>query len=85
MIRKYRKKPVDIEAIQLTEKNYPAVKEFTNSNGFMNRGGVMIIKTLEGDMECKIGAFIIKGLKGEFYPCDEEIFWMSYEEVSDEA
>lgn len=35
--------------------------------------------TLEGDMRANIGDFIIKGLKGEFYPCKPEIFHMKYE------
>ena len=42
-----------------------------NQNGFK-------IETLEGLMTAKIGDYIIKGVKGEFYPCDEEIFNMTY-------
>ncbi len=86
MIKKYRKKPVTIEAMR-----------FTIDNGFdfitwAERGGPheiryypesqrLAIVTLEGTMEAKIGDWVIKGLKGEFYPCADEIFRMSYDEV----
>lgn len=42
------------------------------------------IRTLEGDMYAKKGWWIIKGVKDEFYPCEPEIFDMTYEVVTDE-
>ena len=36
------------------------------------------IKTLEGDMNVSKGDYIIKGIKGEFYPCKEDIFKKTY-------
>lgn len=39
------------------------------------------ISTLEGDMEARAGYYIIKGIKGEFYPCETEIFYGSYDDV----
>lgn len=39
------------------------------------------IDTLEGTMRAKVGDYIIRGVKGEFYPCDPEIFEMTYEQV----
>ena len=36
------------------------------------------IKTLEGDMNVSKGGYIIKGIKGEFYPCKEDIFKKTY-------
>ena len=39
------------------------------------------ITTLEGTMNADIGDFIIKGVKGEFYPCKPDIFEATYEEV----
>lgn len=39
----------------------------------------MTIKTLEGDMVASIGDYIIKGVKGEFYPCKPDIFKQTYE------
>ena len=42
------------------------------------------IGTLEGDMQVMWGDYIIQGIKGELYPCQADIFHMTYEEVSDE-
>jgi hypothetical protein len=41
----------------------------------------MTIKTLEGDMTANVGDYIIKGVKGEFYPCKPDIFEQTYEPV----
>ena len=35
----------------------------------------IMICTLEGDHRCNKGDYIIKGIKGEFYPCKPDIFW----------
>lgn len=43
----------------------------------------IIIPTLEGDVKCRTGDWIIKGIKGEFYPCKPDIFEATYEEVQD--
>lgn len=62
------------------------VIEWVNANGGKivgladNRGGIGI-STLEGEMEIKPGDWIIKGVKGEFYPCKPDIFEATYEEV----
>ena len=49
----------------------------------MTRGGQhLFIRTLEGHMEANIGDYIIKGVKGEFYPCKPDIFEMSYDGIS---
>lgn len=81
MIKKYRKKPVVIEAVLFSpESGMPA------SNIAMWCGGKVIepkilIPTLEGDMTANIGDYIIKGVKGEFYPCKPDVFKATYEEV----
>jgi hypothetical protein len=41
----------------------------------------LIIQTLEGNMGASIGDFIIKGIKGEFYACKEDIFKLTYDKV----
>jgi hypothetical protein len=43
----------------------------------------LYIKTLEGVHEANIGDYIIRGVKGEFYPCKSDIFEMTYEKVED--
>ena len=45
--------------------------------------GNLIIKTSEGEMEANIGDYIIKGVKGEFYPCKTDIFQMTYDLVTE--
>jgi hypothetical protein len=87
----YRKKPVAIEAIQWDGINYEEIQTFSNSKikyyeWFQhNDSGVNInmlsIFTLEGKMEASIGDFIIKGVKGEFYPCKPDIFELTYEKI----
>jgi len=94
MIKKYRKKPVEIEALQWTGENRDEIVEFckdlvTNYPESSNIGfghdrddiSSFYIKTLEGIHEAKPGDWIIKGVKGEFYPCKSDIFEMTYELV----
>ncbi len=84
-MKKYRKKPVVVEAIQYTGNNFADLVEFIG--GIEERHKIDIhrdsifIKTLEGDMQAKKGDYIIRGVKGELYPCREDIFNETYEEV----
>ncbi|MCP3683907.1 MAG: hypothetical protein GY861_14585 [bacterium] len=81
---KYRKKPIVIDAVQWNGNNVDEVcdfmegvdVEFKTSNPMM-----VVIPTLEGDMLASVGDFIIKGVKGEFYPCKPDIFEQTYEKV----
>lgn len=50
---------------------------------YVERPNHLVIETLEGDMRCFADSFIIKGIKGEFYPCDPDIFRDSYSAVAD--
>lgn len=84
---KARKKPVEVEVIQLrmfSTRSYRKCKEFVGdswieyyemSNGFP---GIM---TLEGVMEISDNDYIIKGVDGEFYPCKPDIFEKTYEVI----
>lgn len=93
MPKKYRKKPIVIEAVQLTWENWGEVCGFLGSDnmGEDKSHGVMQkeckisleIKTLEGTMLAKENDFIIKGINGEFYPCKPDIFKATYEVVDD--
>lgn len=82
MIKKYKKKPVIIEAIQWTGENLSEIDKFTQAK-VKNHGLVLIIPTLEGDMYASLGDYIIKGVNGEFYPCKPSIFAKTYEEVTE--
>lgn len=85
MMSEYRKKPVIIEAVQFTGDNYDKCLEFTGlepSDGVINNSD-FIIQTLEGVMTASKNDWIIKGIKGEFYPCKPDIFEATYEEVTE--
>lgn len=80
--KKYRKKPVVIEAIQFDGTNHDDIVEFCGGVlSFTRSQELPIITTLEGDMTAQPGDFIIKGVQGEFYPCKPDIFAATYEEV----
>jgi len=88
-MRKYRKKPVVIEAVQL-KRNFAelAIAEIPkellgnyNIGEFAEDSCYLEIKTLEGVMTASEGDYIIKGIKGEFYPCKPDIFEATYEAV----
>lgn len=82
---KYRKKPVEIEAIQLTTDNVVEVLTFCNRDEIVasNEDGTISIKTLEGVMLASINDYIIRGVKGELYPCKPDIFEATYDKVED--
>jgi len=83
MIKKFRKKPVVIEAIQFTGENQEEIKEFvTVEITIPEKGSWLVIPTLEGDHTALVNDWIIKGIKGEFYPCKPDIFEETYEEVA---
>lgn len=82
---KFRKKPVVIEAQQLTVFNLEELEQWCGGSikglRLPANQRVIDIQTLEGEMRAQIGDWIIKGVKGEFYPCKPEIFAMTYEPV----
>ena len=84
VIRKFRKKPVTVEAMQITDAaSVLDIEQWINSSttGYSTNPPTIWIDTLEGRMEGKVGDWIIKGVNGEFYPCKNEIFIKTYQEV----
>jgi len=79
-MRKFRKKPVVIEAVQFTPLTIEACEEFVGGDMGNTPDGT-VIATLEGAMHVSVGDWIIKGVQGEFYPCKPDIFEATYEEV----
>jgi len=83
---KFRKKPVVIEAIQWKGYNSQEVAVFlrghTTRQGEVIPDMPIIIPTLEGEHRADIGDWIIRGVKGEFYPCKPDIFEQTYEAVN---
>lgn len=84
MIKKYRKKPVVIEAIKFVDD----AAVITKISGWVGdeiridygqEPPILKIATLEGMMQAMPGDYIIKGVNGEFYPCKPDIFEKTYE------
>jgi hypothetical protein len=87
---KYQKKPVVIEARQFTTnndsgENLDALVAWVKENGqeASHNGTDIVIHTPEGDMTGSVGDYIIKGIKGEFYPCKPDIFAATYSEAQE--
>jgi hypothetical protein len=83
----YRKKPVVIKAVKY-DGNFRcldifAISEVSHFIVSKDEEGKQCIKipTLEGEMTALIGDYIIRGVKGEYYPCKPDIFEMTYESV----
>ena len=89
MIKKYRKKPLIVKAVQWDGKNLKEIKSFMKDYRrlpFMQRKPFsneesLVIPTLEGTIEATNGDYIIKGVKGEFYLCKPDMFKKTYEEI----
>lgn len=89
---KYRTKPgIEIEAIQFTGRNAFEIFRFLGhgpdvlGNMELKDTDSPTIKTLEGDMTAAPGDYIIKGTRGEFYPCKPDVFARKYEAVEEDA
>jgi len=85
---KFRKKPIVIEAEQLTVDNIERLESWCNGSikgiKLPIEERIIHIQTLEGEMTANIGDYIIRGVKGEFYPCKPDIFKVTYETIKDE-
>ena len=91
---KYRKRPVVVEAVLWNGNNLKEVISFStlHQSAFkwtweeyeeiVKRDGLKIF-TLEGTMSARVGDWIIRGVKGEYYPCKPEIFEETYEKYED--
>lgn len=87
---KYRKKPIIIEAFCYNIDPRPdwfmdkvSSNEITTHTGWIGQPSFCFIKTFEGIMTCEMGDYIIKGVKGEIYPCKKDIFEMTYEAIDE--
>ena len=90
---RFRKKPVVVEAMEWTGENFDALYTWGNPRGGTITAKIvqagagedpskLAIETPEGDMIANVGDWIIRGVKGEFYPCKPDIFAMTYERVA---
>lgn len=89
---KFKKNPIEIEALQWTGDNLKEIIDFTGLHqsaekwtweqyeAFVAAQGLKIF-TLEGAMMASVGDWIIKGIKGELYPCKPDVFEITYSPV----
>ena len=93
---KFRKKPVVIEAVRWTGNNLREVIAFTGLHPSAEKWTwteyVTVVKNdglkifaLEGPLMAAVGDWIIRGVKGEYYPCKPDIFEATYETLSGEG
>ncbi len=86
---KYRKKPVVVEAVRFQPNEHMPFSEiprwleeaFALGNVMWETKDSLIISTFEGDELVSTGDYIIRGIKGELYPCKPDIFEKTYEKV----
>lgn len=88
---RYRKKPVEIVAHRVGDDGWPdeiwdgvnrqEIRLYLAKDGLGQVCGHVEIKTLEGTMRGEVGDWIIRGVKGEFYPCKPDIFAATYDPV----
>lgn len=85
--QKYRKRPVEIEAMHYD--GTPATCRPIHDWLGIEHGGTdcdcdagIYIDTLEGQMHVSVGDYVIRGVQGEFYPCKPDIFEATYEAVT---
>lgn len=97
-IQRFRKKPVEIDAIR-NEGEWPPIMAWLDELAggrasipfgarpaiTRNQDGTLNIETLEGTMRANVGDWLICGVKGEFYPCKPDVFGATYEPVESAA
>lgn len=90
----FRKKPVTIQAMQLTPTSRGAVIRWGAESVQLGQlipavhpnddSAPLLIHTLEGTMRAEWGDWVIRGVAGEFYPCKDAIFRETYEAATDD-
>jgi len=93
MLNRYVKKPIVIEAIQWLGSNTAEIDAFLSvgldpavraiDSEYHVAGEQLMIYTLEGNHLATVGDFIIRGIQGEFYPCKPDIFFATYDAVTE--
>ncbi len=83
---KYVSKQIVVEAMQFTDESKDQVFNWITCSRYADQdpdgNPTIVIGTLEGDMSITLGNWVIKGIKGEFYPCDREVFEAKYEKYN---
>lgn len=89
-MKKYTKKPVEVEAVQWdgTREGAVPIVDWIDAHGgtakyeqpFLGQPAHIMIRTLEGEMLTSPDDYVIKGVQDEFYPCKPDIFGATYDE-----
>ncbi len=77
--KKAIKRAIGVEFLEITQENVIHLHNFDDRLGHIN--SIPFCDTIEGTMKGKIGDYVIKGIRGELYICDREIFKETYNEV----
>lgn len=83
-VQTFVKRPVEIQAIQFDKTNGAEIARWCSGTVIkdpLERPAYLAIPTLEGTMTAQVGDWIIRGVKGEFYPCKPDIFEATYQLV----
>ena len=85
----YRKKPVVVEAMQFTDESKDAVFSWARGHSHpsfnIRNEPCLLIQTLEGEMRADLGDWVIRGVRGEFYPYKNEVFLQTYDPADQDA
>lgn len=84
---RFRKLPIVVEAMHFDGNNYPEIRRWMYGDLVSKAPDLWTfeIKTLDGVMQVSAGDWVIKGVKGEFYPCKSDIFEKSYKAVKEKG
>lgn len=77
----YQKKPLVVEAHQWSGSNWHQMLDFAGHDNVSTDGKVLFVHTKEGVMTAPPGWWVIRGVMGEFYACEPNVFEATYEEV----
>ena len=93
MSKRYQKRPIIIDAFQLTKELFQTLGPFPDwalphlrtigGGAIQGMKHIVYVNTLEGRMYAGVGDYIIHGVKGEVYPCKPDIFEASYDMVEE--
>jgi hypothetical protein len=81
-IREYIAKPVTIQAIEWTGKNFNEIRNFCNGLAHITRlhgEDILFIETVNGTSRAQVGDHIVYGTQGEFYPISPRVMMAKYE------
>lgn len=79
---KYRKRPLEVDAIRWTGENVAAIGHFTDGHrnvGYDPSSHSLFVVTSAGQVRCAAGDWLVRSASGEYYPCKDAIFEQDYE------